>query len=382
MPSSFRIVDATAAVLLATICFSGISARADVTHDAAVKQFDEGVAAFNRQDYSQALALFQASLEALPSPNTRIYVAQCYKALGKFGSAYSNYLQVQREANERKKADPRFGETYEAAVKEATAIAGKVSHLSLRWASEQPASPRVTLDGAEIAANVVDALNLDAGSHVIVVSALRWSRFERTVALQEGEHAVVDVSLRQLATGRVTLRMGVRPAGFVAELDGAPLDPATLGSERDVDAGPHEVVVRAPGYRDFTWSRTVRAGEARDIDVKLVPVRPGPPHWVTYSVAAGSVVALGIASVLAIDATATSHGEQQKDPLLRDPQRQEQIRTQAVTANVLFAVGAGLAGAAGILAYLSNWRQPQPGDVSLWWTVTPDGGSVGASRRF
>ena len=56
---------------------------------AGLKKFDAGRRAFEEGKFEEALIAFQASHELLASPNTRLYMGRCSRALGKVGSAYT-----------------------------------------------------------------------------------------------------------------------------------------------------------------------------------------------------------------------------------------------------------------------------------------------------
>src|SRR5262245_12349049 len=85
-------------------CFALSTSRAlasDASDAAALKEFETGRAAFEAGQFESALSAFQSSLQLLPSPNTRLYIARCQRALGKTASAHTNFTRAAREAADR-----------------------------------------------------------------------------------------------------------------------------------------------------------------------------------------------------------------------------------------------------------------------------------------
>jgi hypothetical protein len=119
--------------------------------------------------------------------------------------------------------------------------------------------------------------------------------------------------------------------------------------------------VHAPGYLDFVWHQNLADGSTTRVDVGLKP-NPvaggsrGTPKWLFFSVAAVSVVALGVGAYFGFDATSRASTEKEKDALQRDPLEQEKIKSESTTANVLFIGGAAIAAGAGVLAFTTDWK--------------------------
>ena len=82
---------------------------------AAIAHFDQGTTAFAEGRYADALKEFQISMTLEPSPNTRIKVARCYKALGQIGSAFVQFHRTAHEAQDRINAtgEARYAEELE-----------------------------------------------------------------------------------------------------------------------------------------------------------------------------------------------------------------------------------------------------------------------------
>ena len=71
--------------LVFAITWGGPAAAADADPATAIalKQFDVGRRAFENRSFEEALRAFQESNSLAASPNSRLYIARCYRALGK-----------------------------------------------------------------------------------------------------------------------------------------------------------------------------------------------------------------------------------------------------------------------------------------------------------
>lgn len=351
----------SALIVIATPTF----AFADGTTDAvALKDFDAGRAAYDRGEMAAALASFQSSMQALPSPNTRLYIARCQRGLGKIGSAFTSYKLAAREASDRLNAtgEKRYAATKEAAVAEAAEIEKSVPHLTVNLPVDAPPVTSVKLDDVELPRSALSSLDVDPGPHKLRVTAPRRTTFEQKIELAQAEQKVVEVAMPRLPTATVQVVFKAKPAGVAVEIDGKAVDPSRVDQFQELDTGAHKLIVRAPGYRDFEWKDTLADGDSRKVDVVLEPGSSGAgeshgtPKWLFFGVAAISVVALGVGTYFALDATSRANDEKAKDPLTRDPAEQDKVRSEATTANVLFIAGAAIAGGAGALAFITDWK--------------------------
>ena len=375
-------------------------ARADQSAQAAsLAKFDEGKKAFDKGQFEQAMLAFQASIELQPSPNTRLYIARCHRAQGRVASAYTNFKLASREAQDRLTAsgEKRYTATRDAAASEAAELESKVPRLTLVVPADPPAGFAVSVDGKDVprAAWGV-AVETDPGSVEIAARGARSKRFHEKLTLSEGEQKRVEVKLEHLPTAHFQLRFPSRPAGIAVTLDGTALDPSAFDHVQEVDVGPHVIVVRAPGYLPFRWTKDLADREEASVAVTLkADARAarggGTPKWIFYGVAGASVVALGAGTYIALGAKSKSDEEQAKDPLERDAKVQGDIKSQATTANILFVAGGMLAVGAGVLAFTTDWKSPraeraatapprQNFSLSPW--VGPGVAGAGAGGRF
>jgi hypothetical protein len=380
----------SAVALGAAALMSAGTARADGTTDAlALKQFDEGRAAYEKGDFANALKAFQQSLQNLPSPNTRLYIARCQKGLGKIASASTSYQLAAREAADRLSVtgEKRYSATRDAAQAEAAEIDKSVPHLTIVLPADAPDTTTIQLDDASLARSALSALAVDPGSHALTVAAPRRTPFQQSFALAAADQKTISVALTRLPTATIHLALKTRPAGVEVELDGKPVDPAALGSDQLVDAGAHRLVVRAPGYRDFEWKQSLADEQTASVEVALEPGTSsavggthGPPKWLVFAVAGVGVVTLGVGTYFALNATSRANTEKGKDPLTRDATEQGSIKNEATVANVLFISGAAVLGVAGALAFVTEWKPKS--NAGAYVTPTIGIGTVGAEGRF
>jgi hypothetical protein len=371
-------------------------ARAD-DQSIGLQQFEQGRVAFEKGDHKAALESFSASMQALPSPNTRLYIARCHRALGHTASAYTNFKLASREAADRLSAtgEKRYTATRDSAAAEATELEPKVPHLTIAVPSDMPEGAKVTLDGKDLASSSWGvALDADPGAHVVAAQGARRVPFNAPITLAEGQSLRVSVAMARIPTATLSVTFREKPSGMSVELDGKPLDPSQWDAPRELDVGEHRVAVHAPGFNDFVWRKSLADGASDKVEVRLEPGASagsaggsrGTPKWLFFGVAGVSVIALGIGAYLAIDATSRASSEKDKDSLARSPGEQSDIRSEATAANVLFVGGAAIAAGAGVLAFTTNWKSSSrpPTKFTTGTRITPyvTPWGVGASGRF
>lgn len=114
-------------------------------------EFHAGQSLFDQRRYAEALVRFEASLAALASPNTLLYIARCESALGQVGRAYRHFDQAAREANSRRGVEARFQETFLSATSERDLLEPRVAFLTVRTADETSTTgPALTINGDRI----------------------------------------------------------------------------------------------------------------------------------------------------------------------------------------------------------------------------------------
>jgi hypothetical protein len=348
---------------LSLVARIGVAQPADPTPNAAgLEKFDEGRRELEAGHFEAALAAFDASNKLIASPNSLLYMARCYKGLGKIASAYTTYRFATRQAQDRLVAttDKRYVGTRDAAAQEAAAIEARVPKLAVMVGAEAAADVLVKVNGVEMPrSSWSTAIDTDPGHIVVDVTGARLRPFHAEVDLAEGAAERVDVVLARVPTARVRLQLLSRPLGLAVKVGGVPVDIAEASIPRDLDPGLCVVDATAPGYRDFRWQGELADGQEAAVDVALIAEsrpRRGTPRWLFFSTLGTAAVSSGVAGYLALHAKAVSDREQAKNPYARDPEARSSIQTDSTIANVLFVAGALLGAGAGVLAFTTDWR--------------------------
>lgn len=368
---------------------AGACADDDGLLAAGLQTFDAGRRAFEAKRFDVALAAFEASYSMIPSPNTRLYIGRCHRALGRTASAYAALRLAQREAEERiaVAGEQRFAAARDAAAEESAELAPKVPRLTIAVPPGLPDGFAVQRGGVDVPRAAWGlAIETDPGTVVVTGGGPRFAAFRQEVTLADGDQRRVDVDARRLPTATLAVRLRVRPAGVAVALDGSPV--AATDGEHDVDVGPHRLVVTAPGYGARVWTGDLADGARAEVDVLL---RPDPPHragalppWVSLGVGGAAVAALAVATAVGVHAYDEQKTELARSPFARDVATRDSIRSQATVADVLFVGGGVLGVGATVLALLTRWKtEPQTvGGVSLSPWFEPSAGGVCAYGRY
>lgn len=161
----------------------------------ATKRFFAGQKLYNEKKYEEALAEFRASYAAVPSPNSRLYIARCLRKLGRIGAAYEEYGQVILEAADRVAQDKKYAATQQAASEERAEIKNQVGMIKLAVPAGV-AGVTVRVGTEEVPpARWGQAVAADVGSVTVRAEAPGRAPFEKTVDVKAGESHDVAVEL-------------------------------------------------------------------------------------------------------------------------------------------------------------------------------------------
>jgi hypothetical protein len=288
----------------------------EASRRAGLQKFEEGLKAIAAGDHGGALAAFDASNTLLPSPNSELYMARCYTALGKTASAHAMFLLAAEHAEERLVAvgERRYVATHDTAVREAAAIAGDVPRLAI-LVPPGAGSVVVRKNGAIVAASAAEVAT-DPGHITIDVTGPRLVPFHAELDLARAESRSVDVRILLVRTAVVRFMLPLpRPSGVCARIGGVLFDESGLSGSHPVDPGTCVVDVTAPGYKPFHSAKACADRESVDVDVRLeasgaldgtdaaarAAATSGTPRWMFWTAAGASVAMLGTAAVVATD---------------------------------------------------------------------------------
>jgi len=199
-----------------------------------------------------------------------------------------------------------------------------------------------------------------------IASALKWFRKAQTLAAEHGMTEVEDAAKQKaiaLAAQVPTVRIDV-PAGVSVELDGAPVDPTSLG-RLELDAGHHVVELHGKDVYDQPQPVEI-ADTARDQRLALQLALPAPPPprshrrrtaWILGGIGVG---------LLATDLALGLYGRHEFDSSHDLATRQHWKDVVSYGGAATFAAGAIALGTAGY----------------LYFTAAPDQVGVTVAGRF
>jgi hypothetical protein len=120
-----------------------------IQREQAQARFVRGKALFEQRNYAAALEEFRGSIGIVQSPNARLYVARCYREMGRLVDAYVEFGRTAVEAREHAAADGRYDKAAEAAKAEREALAPKLGFVTVRVANPG-ADTTLRVGGTEI----------------------------------------------------------------------------------------------------------------------------------------------------------------------------------------------------------------------------------------
>lgn len=237
--------------------------------------------------------------------------------------------------------------------------------------------------------------------------ASAWSAYKRAQVLnretlgEERKRAIADVVEQQIQAltprlPKIKLEMPTPIVGIAIRKDGEQLPTAVLGTEVPVDAGEHEIIAEAPGYRPFRQKLDVKESTLKVVSIELLregewDARDGAglAPWVWATAGAGVVFA-AVSAGFRID-QAYVEGKQAGicggDVRAGCPPRSvydpaEDNRRKNLDFGLF--VGFGAAGAAALAASIVGAvRGSRPGKApAIALSVTADGVAAGAAFQF
>lgn len=186
---------------LAAVTATGAAAAASVTPGAATpvqreqaqSRFLRGRELYNAKKYEAALAEFNASLDIVASPNTRLYAGRCLREMGKLVAAYVELGRTAVEARELAREDPRYAKAGEAAEEERRQLEPKLGFIEI---SVSHAAPTTTLrvgDDEVRRGGWNEPVPVLPGSADVVVETPGHGPITRSVTIAAGERQSLTV---------------------------------------------------------------------------------------------------------------------------------------------------------------------------------------------
>lgn len=327
----------TTLLLAAAVALAAPAARGDDVAEARA-HFRKGTQLYRTGRYAAAIAEFEAAYRAKPAGAVHFNVAQARERLGDHAGALRAYRDYLREVPD---ADDRAAVRATMHRLERKLAATGVQALLV---SSDPPGADVTVDGRARGRTPL-VVALPPGPYAVAISRPGFAPVARAVTLAPDAAADVDVALRPELppVPPVVAPVPVAAPARAAQAPSGSAPPAT------VDAGasrPAPLAVPAPAPSGPL--STPPPGP---------PPRPAPRPRVFAWVAAGAAaLALGAAAYYGVDAA--HERAKLRDGTVRTTADADALvsaqRTSAQRANVLGAVGGGLAVASGALFVLEG----------------------------
>jgi len=180
-----------------TIALADGGAMPDVAtplqREQAQQRFARGKEALAKKDYAGAITEFRASHEIVASPNTRLEIARCQRAMGKLVAAYVELGRTAVEAKELLAQDNRYQKAADAATAERNEIEPKLGFVTLDVQNATDETT-VTIGGEEIRrAAWTEPAPVAPGATDVVVSTPGHEPAKRTVTLAAGQKMTLPI---------------------------------------------------------------------------------------------------------------------------------------------------------------------------------------------
>lgn len=150
-------------------------------------------------DHAAGCPKFEASLALYPSASTMINIARCREHEGKLASAWAGYSRALAQSHTAQPTDRQ--RALDALARQAiAALEPRLPRLRI-VVNKPPPGLTVLRDGQELPPAVLgEAIPADPGQHEVSVSAPGYRGETRSVLLEEGKTATVEVSLQFVIT--------------------------------------------------------------------------------------------------------------------------------------------------------------------------------------
>jgi len=226
----------SAGAFVATAAFlAAVSASAASAKDEAKLHFDAGLALVDNEDYAAAAVEFEASARLFPTKMGLYNLANCFKALRRYGDAIDAIERLEREFK------GKLGDLQREVEALQETVEGIVGRLEVRVDREGAA---ILVDGVDAALSpLAKPLVLGPGDHAIEARLAGYETTSQTVRIVARDHLEVSFILVQAAQ--------VPPSPAVVGPTQAPPPAAPIAAAAvQAQAAPQKVAPVAPPPRD------------------------------------------------------------------------------------------------------------------------------------
>jgi hypothetical protein len=227
----------------------------DAQTEQARRHFRSGLKLYTDQNYTGALAEFEASYALKPDAGTLRNIALCQKALFRYAEAAATLERLL--TSHSNDLDEGEEQTVRDAIVE---LRGLVGSIILRV---NPPGARVTIDGeGREPAELDKSIELNVGEHVLVVQADGYATSRTVVRVAGGRRDVsIAVNLRPVM-GFLSVTAPDRESAVAVD-----------GKERayrnwygPVEPGRHYIQIYKPGHATFEQVVEVQVGETKKVE--------------------------------------------------------------------------------------------------------------------
>jgi hypothetical protein len=258
---------------------------------------NEAMAAFRP---GEALESYKKAYEITKDPALLYNMGRALEALEDYPAALARYQEFADLASPELKARvPKLDE----------AIAGLRARVARLNVVCNVAGARVLVRdravGETLGKGAPFVVNLTAGPAVVEVDADGYVSFQRSVVLPGGSSLSLTAELVPKASAGL-LVVESQPTGGQVFVDGRSLGDAPV--ETPVPPGPHEIVVREPGFLESTTTVVVSVGQRRSLTVDLRRPQPITQKWWFWAGIGAVVVAGAVVTYAAITERSPDRG--------------------------------------------------------------------------
>ncbi len=224
-------------ILLCEIVFFSLPALADKKNDAK-KHFEAGMTLLEAEDYDAAAAEFETSLKAYPTKNGFFNLANCLKAMHRYGEALD--VVARFEAKFSGKLDLEWREEIRGFKRALNAVVGKVS------VKTNHKGAAVNVDGRKIGLSPLNKpIVLGPGEHEIEVSLDGYATENKKVKIQSGSKINVQITLKPVSS---TLSISCNVKGADVYLNDEHIGTTPLSRAVELSSGKYRVMLKKVGY--------------------------------------------------------------------------------------------------------------------------------------
>lgn len=189
----FVLVVALAPARLAGAAGAPPGAATPVQREQAQAFFARGKVLMAENAHARALAEFRASIEIVASPNTRLSIARCLRALGRDVEAYVEFGRTAVEARELVRDDYRYEKAAQAAIAERAELVPRLGFVRVQ-VEHSGSQTRLRVGTEQIArAAWIEPAPVAPGEAVVVVETQGKAPIRETIVVQAGETATLRV---------------------------------------------------------------------------------------------------------------------------------------------------------------------------------------------